>query len=219
MTTYTGFDVDQFPGVAAMDEIKKASNLTFVCFYLAPAPSHHDTGWMEHRAELVAQDWGLVPTYVGQETVGPGSHAVNHSQGFTDGADACGLMVRAGFPPNSFVYLDLENGPPLTADQQAYVRAWVASVHLHGYGAGIYVSHLLAAQVAALVPDARIWAVKVSTTDAHDVSGPPFNGPAPGGSGYAKAFLWQYEQSARITVAGHHLEVDLDTAVSADPSK
>lgn len=217
--TYAGFDTDQFPGVQAMDDIKKGSNLSFVAFYLGPAPSHHDTGWMTHRADLVAQGWGLMPTYVGQETVGPGSHIISGHQGLLDGTDASNLMAKAAFPAGSWVYLDLENGPPLTADEQAYVRSWVGAVHIHGYKAGVYVSHLLAEQVAKLVPDARIWAVKVSTVDPHPVAGSVFSVEDPSGSGYAAAFAWQHEQSANVHIGGHSLQIDLDVALTADPSK
>lgn len=80
---------------------------------------------MPRRSELVAMGWGIAPIYVGQQVTGPGSHLVTGAQGKIDGADAAKKVAQCGFPSGSFVYLDLENGPPFTAAQHAYVGAWM----------------------------------------------------------------------------------------------
>jgi hypothetical protein len=74
--------------------------------------------------------------------------------------------------------------------------------------------------VQNLQPDARIWAIKVSTTQSHPVPGPPYPDPDPSGSGFADAFLWQCHQNCQITVpeVQQPLTIDLDTAISTDPS-
>ena len=104
--------------------------------------------------------WGLAPLYVGQQTVGPGSHNASGGQGTIDGQDAVSLMTDEGFAAGSCVYLDLENGPPLAPALRDYVASWCDAVAAGGYKPGVYVSHLLAGQVQALRPAARIWAVK-----------------------------------------------------------
>jgi hypothetical protein len=214
--THFGFDTDIFPGVPLMGQIKASTNLEFVGFYLAPAPSHGDASWMAHRGDLAAQGWGFLPVYVGQETVGPGRHNVCGPQGTIDGAEAVTLMRSAGFPAGSYVYLDLENGPPFTAAEAQYVEAWVKLVEGGGYKAGIYGSHLYAAELAALAPSARIWTVRTATVDRHQVPGRIFTGRDPADSGFPGAFACQFDQSAVLTAFG--LEVDLDSALSADPS-
>lgn len=222
MTGFAGFDRSEYPGDAVMAWLKANTNLRWCGFYLAPAPSHQDPSWM-NASDAALTNWGLAPIYVGQETIGPGAHRVNAAQGNLDGIDACNLMNAAGFEFNSraIVYLDLENGPPFTVVQSQYVGAWCDAVVGGGYAAGVYCSFLFAAQVAALRPNAKIWAFHVRTVSQHHVAGETFPSPDPTTSGYAHANVWQLDDSALIPCAvapGAQLLVDLDSADSADPS-
>jgi len=221
---HAGFDTDVYPGDDAMAWLKQNTNLEWCGFYLAPAPSHGDRSWMDRRAALAAQGWGLAPVYVGQETIGPGSHLTVGSQGYIDGNQAANLAAQAGFGPGSRVFLDLENGAPLTANQAAYVARWTDALMARGYAPGVYCSHLLAEDVELALsiptrhPGAAIWAFRVSTVTDHDVIGTEFPAPDPAGCGYVEAVAWQREQDAIITVDGSPLLVDLSTALWADPS-
>jgi len=49
MAGHPGFDVSAFPGVSKMAKLKQNTNLEWCGFYLAPAPSHANTGWMGQR--------------------------------------------------------------------------------------------------------------------------------------------------------------------------
>jgi hypothetical protein len=215
---HAGFDASGFPGTAKMATIKSTTNFEWCGFYLGKAPSHPDKGWMPHRAELVGQGWGLAPLYVGQQTIGPGSHVVTKAQGTIDGNDAVELLEDAGFPPNTFVFLDLENGTPFPTNQKEYVAAWAKAIADQGtFKPGVYCSHLLANDVHSLVPSARLWVFKVPTTDPHHIPGPPFPSPAPSGSGFAAAHIWQLDQRGQATLAGGSMSIDLDSALTADP--
>jgi hypothetical protein len=215
MTAFAGFDTFGYPGDSAMDWLKKNTNLTWVGFYLGPAPSHPNANWMPHRERLVETGWGLAPIYVGQQTQGPGRHVVTAAQGSHDGANAVQLLMLGKFPKGSFVYLDLENGRPFTPAQKEYVHAWVGAVEKYGYGAGVYCSFTFAGDVHELVPSARIWAFHVPTTRLHNVAGKHFPDMHPAGSGYAGATMWQCAQNCKIV---GNLTVDLDTSVLRDPS-
>lgn len=223
MPTFAGFDTSAYPGDENMAHIKAHSNLSFVGFYLAPAPAHPHHDWMGARAELVKQGWGLAPIFVGQQLVGPGMNvaAVNPLQGTEDGVLAGALMARAGFPAKSWVYLDLENGTPLTLAQRSYVQAWCGAVHRAGFKAGVYCSHTLAELVSNSVPGARIWAVRVKSVVEHDASGYGGDFPLvdPHASGYQYSYLWQHEQNAKVDIAGLFLDVDLNVSVLRDPSR
>lgn len=213
-----GFDRSAFPGAAKMATLKSTTNLKWCGFYLAPSPSHPNTGWMSQRATLVGQGWGIAPLYVGQQTTGPGSHTVTKAQGKIDGQDAVQLLQSAGFPPGTFVFLDLENGTPFPTNQQNYVAAWAKAIEDDGtFKPGVYCSHLLATAVNALVPSARLWVFKVPTTATHPVAGPNYPTPAPSGSGFSGAHIWQRDQNAQITVSGSNIVVDLNSALTADP--
>jgi len=215
---HAGFDTSGFPGTSKMATIKSTTNFEWCGFYLGPAPSHPDAGWMPHRADLVGQGWGVAPLYVGQQTTGPGSHNVTEAQGKIDGNRAISLLNGAGFPSNTFVFLDLENGLPFPVKQRNYVAAWVQAIEDDGtFKPGIYCSHRLANAVHTLVPSARLWVFKVPTTAKHPIAGPPFPSPDPSGSGIAAAHIWQLDQNGQAALAGTTITIDLDSAQTADP--
>jgi hypothetical protein len=237
---FLGFDRSGYPGDAVMQSLwDSVPDLTFVCLYLAPAPSHGNRAWMDAAPSLLSMGWGLVPTYVGQQVSGPGSSSVTAAQGRIDGQDAAGLAARAGLSSRSVIYLDIENGGTMPPHQLAYVKAWIDEVHKQtDYWAGVYCSHHLTAQQVA---DAT--APLVAETE-HGVATwafrPVDSGPSvidlgveqpqdPAGSGYAAALVWQYRMSLNGSVdltwtdkqsgtPKRLNQVDLDTASVFDPS-
>lgn len=217
--SYLGFDRADCPDLPTMAALKAQTNLKWCAYYLH-APSQPAPTWRNKRAALVAAGWGLAPVYVGQQITGPGSHLVTGLQGCTDGGDTATQMFAEGFPPGSYCYLDLENGPPLGPTQSAYIHTWCNSLSVSGYAPGIYCSYLLAPAIAALVPFARLWVFHVRTATPHAVDGTQFQPWAPGGplgSGVPSATIWQYDDEARLMAFGK-LAVDLDVASVADPS-
>jgi Domain of unknown function (DUF1906) len=214
--SFAGFDRDDCPDLAMMARLKADTNLEWCGFYL-PAPSQSGATWKGKRAALVEQGWGLAPIFVGQQIMGPGSHLVTMRQGRIDGLAACAALVAEGFPRGSWVYLDLENGPPFRPEQQGYVGEWVDAVEGDGFKAGIYCSFLFAGEVRALCPSARIWVFHVKTTAPHVVGGSAFPGYDPADSGCVYASLWQHDDEARLSTFGD-LAVDLDSAAMRDPS-
>ena len=219
MTAVAGFDSYADPGDAVTEWLKANSNLRWCGYYLAPAPSQWNRSWMGQRLGLQAAGWGIAPIYVGQQVVAPGSLDPCAATGERDGAAATVLMGAEGFADGSYVFLDLENGPPLPVAMADYARAWAAAVISGGYRPGIYCSHDFAAEMQELVPGARIWAFRVRSTVPHRVSG-PFPELDPAGCGYDGGYVWQLAQSCRIVVPsarGGVVEVDLSTSVVADP--
>jgi hypothetical protein len=221
MTAFAGFDSSTYPGDAQMKWLREKTNLVWCGYYFGRTPSHKDTSWMGNRSVLQGLNWGIAPLYVGQQTTGPGSHHTDGAHGTTDGKDAAQFMSNEGFTPGWVVYLDLENGSPFPQLQQEYVKNWCGAVQQAGFTSGVYCSHTFAAQVAALVPGALIWAFKVPTTIKHKVPGPHYPDPSPAGSGYPGAFVWQLDQHCLIDAPGApggELEVDLDSASTPNPS-
>lgn len=213
---YAGFDTYACPDLSLAAQLLRETNLRWMGYYLH-APSQKAQTWRGKRAALVAQGWGLAPIYVGQQVTGPGRHTVTYAQGKIDGMDAAARMTEEGFPSGAFVYLDLENGPPLSNDQRNYVAAWVDAVRLYGFGAGVYCSYLLAREIAALRPNLRIWVFHVTSVTPHPVAGRAFPAPHPSTSGFAGAVVWQREDEARL-IDYDGLHVDLDVAAMPDPS-
>lgn len=220
MTGYAGFDCSTYPSDAALVWLKANTNLVWCGYYLGPAPSHSGVSWMGMRSKIVSFGFGIAPIYVGQQVTGPGSQNPSLAQGTTDGNDAARLMSNEGFAAGSCVYLDLENGPPLTQLQQDYVCGWCDAVLGKGFLPGIYCSHGFASDVHQLRSNARIWAFKVATTAPHPVPGTNFPTLDPAGCGYAGAFAWQLGQECQLTLPGAPLNtitVDLNVAVTPDP--
>lgn len=211
---FRGFDTDVFPGFDAMTDLRRDFDL--VGFYLR-APSHPDQSWSGKRSGLAQLGYGFLPIFVGQQVVGPGSHILTAEQGELDGVAACQAMFAEGFVKGSKVFLDLENGPPFGTLQTAYVFAVIKAVAAGGMVAGVYASHMLAPALAMFAPSAPLWIFKVPTV-ARTAAAPPFTAPNPVLGGRSEAVAWQYRQNVQISVGGHDLVVDLDTATTADPS-
>jgi hypothetical protein len=219
MGKFAGFDRSDYPGDAVVHWLKTQTNLVWCGYYLAPTPSHGGSSWMGKRAALSAAGWGIAPIYVGQQVTGPGSHNPSAATGVADGSQAVNLMTSEGFAPGSYVYLDLENGPPMTQPLTDYVANWCDTVAAGGFGPGIYCSHFLALELHVLRTACRIWAFRVATTQPHPVP-QPFPDPNPSGCGYIGAYAWQLGQSCIINVPVLNppsLVVDLSTAITADP--
>jgi hypothetical protein len=220
---FAGFDCSGFPGESVMRTLRNTTNFKFCGYYLAPAPSHPDQSWMGKRSFLVDLGYGIAPFYVGEQVDGPGSHHPSSAKGSADGRDAARSMESQGFPAGSCVYLDLENGQPLNRpglplDQ--YLNSWCAALSDSGFQPGIYCSHALAEEIHTLQPTARMFPFNIPTTAPHPVDGPPYPEPDPSKSGFAQALAFQHQQNALISILGvaKQLTVDLDSAVTEDPS-
>ncbi|MGJ5065220.1 glycoside hydrolase domain-containing protein [Bradyrhizobium oligotrophicum] len=218
---FAGFDLLSYPGDDTMQWIKSNTNISFVGFYLAPAPSRPNSDWMGNYRVLADQGWGFAPIYVGQQELGqPGSHNLTGEQGTIDGRSATDLMFQAGFPPNSIVYLDCEQGGPASNATLEYVGAWVDAVRLsvNTYAPGIYCSYTTVASLLAIRPDIPAWVWHIT----NPAQGAIFPTPDPAASGCLQATVWQYFQKTDVTFDGApnpDLTVDLDSASTRDPSK
>jgi Domain of unknown function (DUF1906) len=214
---YAGFDRDVRPPQATLDALKAGSNLSFIVHYLAPSPSHSDTSYVGTYAQDMAAGWGVLHVYVGREIFGPGNPDATAANGILDGQNASALMTAEG-AAGRYIFLDVEGGGPLTSGMQQYIQAFCNEAVEGGYGAGVYCSHLLAAEVQNLVPRARLWLVRVSSVNPMPVLGTTFITEDPALlSGVPGAFACQHEEEARLVAFGN-LACDLNTCVQQDPS-
>jgi hypothetical protein len=218
---FAGFDSLTYPGDDTMQWLRTNTNFSFVGFYLAPAPARPTSDWMGKYDTLAGQGWGFAPLYVGQQELGqPGPHNLTSEQGIQDGQDAVTLMSQAGFPPNSIVYLDCEQGGPASDERLDYVGAWVDAVRMGppSYTPGLYCSYTTAASLLAIRSDVYVWVWNIT----NPANGPIFPTPDPAVSGTPQATVWQYYQNNNVTFAGApnpDLTLDLNSASIADPSK
>jgi hypothetical protein len=219
MTGFAGFDRSDPLTPDQFDWLQKNSDAKWVGGYL-PSPSHGARTWCGLWQGLKAKGWGVAPVYVGRQVMGPGSHAVTAANGTLDGQDAAAQMTTEGFAPGSFVYLDHES-PSQEFITSGYTAAWIDAVQAAGFGAGLYGSFLQGAQFAALRPNVRVWVYRVPTVARTTYPNDTFPELDPASSGFPGAFAWQLRDNIAIPDAaapGGWLVVDLDSALSADPS-
>jgi Ca2+-binding RTX toxin-like protein len=158
-----GFDATTYPGDAAMAWLKQHTNLGWVAYYLAPAPSRTSgLSWMGEHDDLVAQGWKLAPIYLGeQDPSNPAGNTSKHpsaAKGTTDGNAAVTLLTQDHFAKGTVVYLDIEPGS-LSQDEKDYITNWCAVVSASDFVPGVYCRQNQAPIIADLVP-APLWVVK-----------------------------------------------------------
>ena len=225
-----GVDISVFPGLTAMEWLRKNANVRFACFYLGPTDNHGDPSWMNRRTALAVTGWGMIPTYVGQQAhvkkanVLVPNPELNAARGTKDGGEACNLMTVAGFALGSIVYLDLEEGDQPTGPYQAYIIAWIEAVKARSFVPAIYCPG--GAAHWALGYARIVW---LAAPDNLDSKGRPIPAvldtkrlPVPSsGKGFvAVQFKWEIEFSGLDQPAdgNHGPRFDLNTGIVADPS-
>jgi hypothetical protein len=217
MAIFLGIDRSAYPGDDVMTKLRATVQIDFTGFYLGPAPSHSDQGWMTKRSFLQGLGLGFAPIYVGQQQSPPGSLVLTAAQGTIDGGNATHLAATAGFPQGSVLYLDIETGPPAHPPFFVYYKAWVQSVIDHGFKAGVYCSHHLAPGFIAADNRAVPWVFQLPQIGGN--FSPPVPRPDPSHSSFPAAKVLQYAQNAKLNFGGTSISpIDLDTALVADPS-
>jgi hypothetical protein len=224
-SAFAGMDKDTYPGDRVMTSLIKNTNLEWTGFYLTPAPSQgHNLGWMSKHDFLRGLGWGIAPIYVGRQekTIPRTDHRMTPENGKIDGAHAAQLAGLARIPVGSVIYLDFENGPPLSKEAKAYYMAWAAALQGRGFLPGVYCLFGIAAGLAAAVPDGEIWAVNYSRF-RKQLFKSPYPQPDPRESGVPNALLWQLQGNVKIEyddIQGgkKQLLVDLNSSEVPDPS-
>jgi len=220
---FPGFDTSVYPGDTHMSAWKASSPYGFVAYYLK-APCHPGASWMGHRAALVGMGWNLLPVYVGQQVAGVSpcaSSILTAAQGEADAADAGSKLTSEGFPPGSYVYLDVERCDSFPAALADYVSAWVSTLTAGGSGPGIYChihnaadvhAAVLAGLPAPIAIRARFWIVGGSPSQFHLETSKPTD------VGVVFADLWQCPVSVNRTFGGVTINIDEDVSQMPDPA-
>lgn len=237
-----GFDVRDHPGTAAMATWRDASPYRWVGYYLT-APCYTGTSWRGKRAELRRQGWGLAVLFVGEQDwsrVGGAAMArepedtaaagaaeprctasnLSAERGSRDAAAAVEAARAEGFPPGTWIYLDVERVESVSPELSAYVRAWAGGLLAEGtYLPGLYAHDRNAPTLVALVADALARRGRTETPRLWVAGARDFGLDArPAESGHPAAWIWQGPLDVRETWDGVTLRIDPNVAVSPDPS-
>ena len=240
---YLGFDRNDYPGDANLKVLHQT--FSYSGYWLNNPPGAKANTWTGKRQELQSAGFGFLVLFNGRlykelkhDAAGIGQLA---------GQAAASAARREGFPANTIIFLDIEEGGRMLAEQKAYIYAWVDAISAAGFRAGVYCSGIPAKEGKTSVitaedirenaggRDIRFWV----TNDACPPSpGCAISATQPSQSGLDFADLWQFAQSPRrkdFAAQCHnynhdgncyppgidpasHLHVDINTALSADPS-
>jgi Rv2525c-like, glycoside hydrolase-like domain len=203
-----GVDTSTYPGNSTMNWYRSNCGFRFTGFYLAPAPRHPNTSWMNRRSYLAAQAWGFLPVYVGLQI---NSSELSANVGARHGQEAAQLMNQAGFSTQAICYLDLENGTEPSGDYASYISAWVGGVTNANYIAAIYCSHRIANWCRNKTP--YLWTFRTPSRTSGDTYPPD---QIPKGIIASGGIATQYRQN--VFIQGKRTQVDLNVSGVADPS-
>jgi hypothetical protein len=188
---------------------------------------------MTKRETLKTQGWGFGVLYLGRQAADVNLTA---AQGQADAQDAATLGTKASFPAETRIYLDVEQGGFLSTAFVAYIKAWLTELDTNTpFAPAVYCSFSRTAdqiRTAAGPLSPRFWVFRLGCPPSPGCQRPT-PAPHPTLSGITYAHAWQYAQSGlpqagcadftstgncNLVSAGRGFPVDLDTAISSNPS-
>lgn len=247
-STYLGFDANDYPGVAALAQLKKT--YAFAGYWLNNAPGSNANTWTGHRADVARQGFGFLILFNGRLEHELKSESNARALGASDARAASSAARREGFIPGAVIFLDQEEGGSMGPAQLAYLLAWFDGIMATGFHAGIYCSGMPANEGhGEFTVTANFIRDKAGARDLvyfvyNDACPPspgcisPKDAPRPSASGVTFAALWQFAQSPRRRELTRHCAatynadgkcyapgtgpgspyIDIESATSADPS-
>jgi hypothetical protein len=214
---YAGFDRNDYPGDAALPELRK--HFAFVGYWLNNPPGETHNTWVGKRAILLAQGFGFLVAAngrLGKEILrAKGQGKPPATLGRQDAAAAVAAAQREHFPAHTILFLDQEDGGRLLPEQAAYLLAWTEAVAATDYLPGVYASgrpvddgpgpdgkpttittiqDIRAQVVAKHLHEIAFWVYQDACPPA---PGCVLQAPPPDLSGTPNAAAWQYAQSPR----------------------
>jgi hypothetical protein len=205
LKTYLGFDANDYPGDDALPALRRT--FMFSGYWLNTPPGAKTNGWTGKRAALLKNSFGFLVLFNGRLAKELGDSVDSLDLGSSDAALATEAARREGFPTNTIIYLDIEEGGRLLPSQRAYVMGWSGRIDHNGFVSGVYCSGIKVNDgdghyiTTAEDIDLR---VTVKAYFIYNDACPPSPGcaylknpPEPSQSGFAGARVWQFAQSPR----------------------
>lgn len=203
--SYLGFDRNIYPGDAALPILRKS--FAFTSYWLSSPPGEKTNTWTGKRNLLVSHGFGFLILYRGRDSSEFKKEADAKSKGAHDAEGAAGAAKEEGFPRETIIFLDIEEGGRLPETYHAYLAAWSEGLTHAGYRPGAYCSGMPVKEEPGVsittADDIRNHAASRDFTIwAYNDACPPSPGcafpqdpPFPARSGISYATVWQYAQS------------------------
>jgi hypothetical protein len=242
-SSYVGFDRNDYPGDANLQLLRRT--FSYAGYWLNNPPGESRNSWTGKRQALESARFGFLVLFNGRLYKNLKHNAAVLGQ--SDGQAAAASARREGFPARTIIFLDIEEGGRMLAEQKAYIYAWADAVSGAGFRAGVYCSGIPAKEGKSTIITAedihatsqgRDFTYWVTNDVCPPSPGCAFSAPRPAQSGIDFAEIWQFAQSPRRSDfaaacrnynsdkncyppgvdPGSHLHVDVNTASSPDPS-
>jgi len=204
---YLGFDRNDYPGDANLAILRRM--FSFTGYWLNVPPGAQSNSWIDKRRAVREAGFGFLVLFNGRLDAELKRQNDPAQTGRADAGIAVASAQREGFPPDTVIFLDQEEGGRMLPEQKAYIYAWVDGVSAGGYRAGIYCSGIAASEGRGVsvitAQDIRQNAGKrkIAYWVTNDAC-PPSPGcafqrkiPSPRASGVEFADVWQYAQSPK----------------------
>ena len=201
---YLGFDSNYYPGDANLKALRQT--FSYAGYWLNNPPGANSNSWAGKRQQMKSAGFGFLVLFNGRLYKGLKRNPAAIGQ--QDAQAAAASARRDGFPAQTVIFLDIEEGGRMLPEQKAYIYAWVDGVTSAGFRAGIYCSGIPAKEgdtsiVTAEDIRANAQGRKIVYWVTNDVC-PPSPGctvsnppPNPAQSGVTFAEIWQFAQSPR----------------------
>jgi hypothetical protein len=206
---YLGFDRNDYPGDSNLKILRQT--FSYSGYWLNPPPGANTNSWKGKRQTLQAAGFGFLVLFNGRTYSEIKSAGDAVKLGRSDAAAAVSAARSEGFPFQTIIFLDQEQGGRLLPQQRAYLHAWVDGVTAAHFAAGVYCSGIAAKEspgtsiVTAEDIRQNSGARKIKYWVVND-SCPPSPGCtvsrkdlAPEASGIPFADAWQFAQSPKRT--------------------
>jgi hypothetical protein len=207
--TYLGFDRNTYPGNASLKALRQT--FSYTGYWLNNPPGEKTNTWTGHRATVQSAGFGFLVLFNGRlyaelKSAELKSAARATKLGNSDAQAAAAAARREGFPAQTTIFLDQEQGGRMLPEQKAYIYAWVDAVTAAGFRAGIYCSGIPAKDDDNVVTAEDIrenaggrqivyWAINDACPPAPGCTFPLNHPPSPAQSGVSFAEVWQFAQS------------------------
>ncbi len=206
---FFGFDRNIYPGDDAMKSLRR--DFAFSGYWLSPPPGEKASTWIGKRKFLQSLGFGFLVLYRAREERELTDAKKAESLGQADAKATAEAAKREGFPADTIVFLDIEEGGRLSPAYHSYIQGWLWTLTQIGYQGGFYCSAIPIQEDAKttittaddirqfLAPKSRvftIWAYNDACPPSPGCTLPP-KPPSPELSGNSIAQVWQYTQSPR----------------------
>jgi hypothetical protein len=204
---FLGFDRNDYPGDAAMADLRK--EFAFSGYWLTPAPGGTMNSWAGKRKSLEAQGYGFALLARGRPAKEIRNAGSAQRFAVADAQEAARGAKAEGFASGAIIFLDIEDGGRLAAPYHAYLRVWADQLLKRGYRPGVYCSGIVVDEGGGT---RIVTADDIRTNESprklaywvFNDACPPSPGcvpvakvPQPSASGVKDATVWQFTRSPR----------------------